>query len=69
MRCHLCSDDLEHCHEISIEHADGVTECGGDQPCGLAHHLHDWTLGCGELDPPCPCDASSTPEAPLALAA
>ena len=55
MRCHLCSEDLEHCHEVSIVHADGFAECGGDGPCPLPHHLHDWRISCAELDPPCPC--------------
>lgn len=55
MRCHLCSDGLEHCHEVSIVHADGFAECGGDGPCPLPHHLHEWRLSCAELDPPCPC--------------
>lgn len=40
---------------MSIEHADGFTECGGDAPCTLPHHLHDWRIACAELDPPCPC--------------
>ncbi len=57
MRCHLCSEDLEHCHEVSIVHADGFAECGGDGPCPLPHHLHDWRISCAELDPPCPCGA------------
>lgn len=69
MRCHLCSDDLEHCHEISIEHLDGLTECGGDQPCALGHHLHDWALICAELDPPCPCGAARTLDRRLPVAA
>jgi hypothetical protein len=55
MRCHLCTDGLEHCHEVSIEHADGTTECGGDGVCALPHHLHEWQVSCVELDPPCPC--------------
>ena len=68
MRCHLCSDGLEHCHEVSIVHTDGFAECGGDRPCPLAHHLHEWRIACAELDPPCPCaDVGLEPMAPPAL--
>lgn len=70
MRCHHCIEGLEHCHETSVEHADGTTECtsewAGDGPCPLPHHLHDWRLSCAELDPPCRCretvDAASADE-------
>ena len=55
MRCHLCSDGLEHCHEASIVHTDVFAECGGDGPCSLPHHLHEWRVTCAEFDPPCPC--------------
>ena len=55
MRCHLCTEGLEHCHEVSIEHADGTTECGGDVACSLPHHLHDWRVSCDEFDPRCAC--------------
>ena len=64
MRCHLCSDGLEHCHEVSIMHADGFAECGGDGPCPLPHHLHDWRVSCAELDPPCPCEAGGPIDQP-----
>lgn len=57
MRCHYCIEGLEHCHEVSIEHADGLAECGGDGRCTLPHHLHDWRISCAELEPPCPCAA------------
>ena len=55
MRCHLCSDGLEHCHEVSIVHTDGFAECGGDRLCHLPHDLHEWRITCAEFDPPCPC--------------
>ncbi len=70
MRGRLGSDDLEHCHEVSIVHADGFAECGGDGPCNLPHDLHEWRLTCAELDPPCPCadlDAAPAPHQPLPL--
>jgi hypothetical protein len=52
--CRMCVDDLEHCHEVSIEHADGSTECL-DPSCDLSHELHEWHQSCAALDPPCPC--------------
>jgi hypothetical protein len=42
------------CTDVSIEHADGSTECM-DLGCDLAHHLHDLHLSCSALVPPCPC--------------
>lgn len=71
MRCHHCIEGLEHCHEPSVEHADGTTEClgewAGDGPCPLPHHLHDWRLSCAELDPPCPCGEPVGDEATVGL--
>jgi hypothetical protein len=42
------------CTDVSIEHADGSTECM-DPGCGLSHHLHDLHLSCSALVPPCQC--------------
>jgi hypothetical protein len=42
------------CTDVSIEHADGSTECM-DLSCHLEHHLHDLHLSCSALVPPCPC--------------
>jgi hypothetical protein len=56
-QCADCAADLEHCHETSIEHADGFTECL-DPACNLHHGLHLWQASCSVLDPPCAC----TPE-------
>lgn len=68
MECTLCHDDLEHCHDVSIEHADGSTEClAGD--CGLPHEVHDWQLPCSAFDPPCPCVPEELPDPLLLLAA
>ena len=52
--CRLCLQDLDHCHDVSIEHADGSTECM-DPACRLPHDLHEWQLSCSGLEPPCPC--------------
>jgi hypothetical protein len=52
--CPECRAELEHCHEASIEHGDGLTECV-DPSCTLAHSLHTWQLSCSVFDPPCPC--------------
>jgi hypothetical protein len=46
--CGLCAADVIHCHEVSVEHADGST----------AHHLHEWQLACDAFAPPCPCAAA-----------
>jgi len=65
--CRLCLEELDHCHDVSIEHADGSTECM-DPTCHLAHELHEWHLSCAALEPPCPCvPEESVP--PLLLAA
>jgi hypothetical protein len=60
-RCADCANGLDHCHESSIEHADGFTECL-DPTCTLDHCLHTWQLSCSVFDPPCAC---SPDEAPL----
>jgi hypothetical protein len=52
--CRLCAADVIHCHEVSIEHADGSTACT-DPWCNLPHHLHEWQLACDAFAPPCPC--------------
>lgn len=66
-RCSACLDDLEHCHDVSLEHADGTTECM-DPACTVDHTLHEWQLSCAALDPPCPCNPEELPP-PLELAA
>ena len=58
--CSLCTADVIHCHEVSVEHADGSTECV-DPWCNLPHHLHEWQLTCDALEPPCPCAATDRP--------
>lgn len=60
--CALCAADVIHCHEVSVEHADGATECV-DPWCNLPHHLHEWQLACDAIEPPCPC---ATVDGPLA---
>jgi hypothetical protein len=52
--CRDCDAGLAHCHEPSIEHADGFTECI-DPACALDHCLHEWQLPCSVFDPPCAC--------------
>jgi hypothetical protein len=47
-------DDIYECQSVSIEHADGSTECM-DHTCELPHEFHSFHIGCGELHPPCPC--------------
>jgi hypothetical protein len=52
--CADCAEGLDHCHESSIEHADGYTECL-DPTCTFDHGLHTWQLPCSVFDPPCAC--------------
>jgi hypothetical protein len=58
--CRLCRADVIHCHEVSVEHADGSTACA-DPWCNLPHHLHEWHLACDAFDPPCPCAGADRP--------
>ena len=58
--CRLCVADVIHCHEVSVEHADGSTACA-DPWCNLPHHLHEWQLACDAFAPPCPCAADEHP--------
>jgi hypothetical protein len=46
--------DIYECQGVSIEHADGSTECM-DHTCELQHELHSFHVACTELYPPCPC--------------
>jgi hypothetical protein len=60
----LC-DDI--CDEVSIEHADGSTECL-DQDCTLPHELHQWHAGCSAIVPPCGCAPAEQPQPSRVLA-
>ena len=65
----LCDDLCDGlCDEVSIEHADGTTECL-DERCTLPHALHGCHAGCAALIPPCPCAPAEQPEPLLAVAA
>jgi hypothetical protein len=66
--CSFCTADLIHCHEVSVEHADGST-ARADPWCNLPHHLHDWHLACSAFDPPCPCAGAEHDGSVLAWAA
>lgn len=48
------TNDIYECQGVSIEHADGFTECM-DFTCDLPHELHSFQVACTELTPPCPC--------------
>ena len=50
----VSDNDIFECQGVSIEHADGSTECM-DHTCDLPHELHSFHIGCSELHPPCPC--------------
>ena len=66
--CLDCHAGFEHCHESSIEHADGFTECL-DSTCTLDHGLHVWQLSCTVFDPPCACSPEESDLVSLAVAA
>gem|GEM_PF-3095946 len=66
--CGRCLEGIEHCHDVSIEHADGSTECM-DPACRVPHEAHDWHLSCTALEPPCPCVPEERPAPALAVAA
>jgi len=51
--CIDCSNDLEHCHGVAIEHADGVPDCTEATPCGLPAALHAAAVPCTEVS--CDC--------------
>jgi hypothetical protein len=51
MRCHDCDHGFECCHETSVRHADGTTECLGTGPCALAHDLHVWAVEWDDVEP------------------
>jgi hypothetical protein len=65
MRCFECDHGLACCHETSVLHGDGSTECLGDESCELRHELHRWIVGCDSLG--CACGLESVAESfPLA---
>lgn len=47
-------DDLAVCTGLSIEHADGTTECE-HADCPLPHELHLHVAGCSEFATACSC--------------
>jgi len=59
MTCFECDpvlgDNLWHCHDASVLHDDGTTECLSGAPCELPHDLHEFQLRCAEIEPGCPC--------------
>ena len=52
MTCADCRAGHEHCHEVLLVHADGETECAGDD-CDGAHERHEHLADCD--DPRCGC--------------
>ena len=66
-------DEILECPGVSVEHADGTTECM-EPTCELPHEFHSFHVGCSELHPPCPCipeehDLPELQEPPLLIAA
>jgi len=52
-RCPDCAGDLEHCHGVAIEHADGVPDCTEGAPCALPAEVHAAAVPCTEMS--CDC--------------
>jgi hypothetical protein len=51
--CPECAGDLEHCHGVAIEHADGVPDCTEGSTCSLPASLHAAAVPCTEAS--CDC--------------
>jgi hypothetical protein len=51
--CQDCASDLEHCHGVAIEHADGVPDCTEGPPCNLPAAMHAAAVPCTEVS--CDC--------------
>jgi len=51
--CLECANDLEHCHGVAIEHADGVPDCTEGSSCRLVAALHAAAVPCTEMS--CDC--------------
>lgn len=62
--CPDCRGDLEHCHGVAIEHADGVPDCTEGPPCNLPAALHAAAVPCTEVS--CDCGLVVLTDAGLA---
>jgi hypothetical protein len=56
MRCSDCQNELAHCHELLIVHADGSAECTGDDACEVWTEAHLWVMTCAEAIPDGCCE-------------
>lgn len=63
--CPDCAQDLEHCHGVAIEHADGVPDCTEGPPCSLPAALHAAAVPCLEVN--CDCGLVVMTDADLDL--
>lgn len=59
MSCTTCIEDLEHCHETLVLHADGTLECEGVERCGGDEVLHECSVACTDLG--CGCLGDELP--------
>jgi hypothetical protein len=50
--CGDCASELEHCHGVAVEHADGVPDCT-EGSCWLPASLHAAAIACTETN--CDC--------------
>ncbi len=53
--CPECETELEHCHGMTVIHADGTVECLLDPACALPLGEHAVSVPCEELVPGCRC--------------
>lgn len=64
--CRSCDDQLDHCHDTLVLHADGTAACDGSARCAAREDLHEWWIPCTDLR--CGCTGDECTE-PLLLAA
>lgn len=54
-RCHLCEDEVWHCHGALVIHADGTTHCLQDAQCRADEVQHAFVGPCEHLLVACGC--------------
>lgn len=47
-RCAACAGELEHCHEVAVEHVDGRVTCA-EEHCTVDVRVHRFVVVCAEV--------------------
>lgn len=55
VRCPDCDVELDHCHDLLVQHADGSVECLGSVECHAEVGRHGWRMTCVEVIGDCGC--------------